>query len=384
MREPVYLDHNATSPMLPEVLAAMQPCFEGTFGNPSSMHAPGREARRVVEEARRGVHALLGGAPGDVIFTGSGTEAVFLGMVGAARARRSAGSHVVVSAIEHRSGLDAADRLAAEGCSVRWVAPDPRGRIEPERVAQALRSDTILVSVLHANNETGVMQPLEEIGALARSVGAGLHVDAVQSAGKMRLDPDAWKADYVSIAAHKLGGPKGVGALWRRSGSPLHPIVPGTQERGLHGGTLNVPAVVGFGRAADLAGQDLASAERKMLGLRTFLELRVATLVPGAVVTGGEAERLPNTTHLTFDPEIGPDLVIALDRAGYAVSAGSACQSGSEAPSHVLLAMGMTPDRARTAVRVSLGPNTSEADLEGFVTALRDIVDARLGASAGR
>ena len=375
---PVYLDHNATTPLRREALEAMMPFLEGRFGNPSSPHAVGREARRAVEIARREILELCGSSRGEILFTGSGTEAVLLGVVGAAHAMRSRGQHVIVSAIEHASGMDAARLLEAEGFSVSWVMPDAAGRIAPERVIEHLRPDTIVVSIQHANNETGVLQPVREIGALLRDSGTCFHVDAVQSAGKIVLDPEGWHAAYVSLAAHKLGGPKGVGALWRREGRPLSPLLPGTGERGLRGGTTNVSGVVGFGVAARLARCELDTHATRLTVLRESLEAGVAERIPSAAVTGRDTTRLPNTTHLTFDPGVGGDLVIALDREGYAVSAGSACRSGSEEPSPVLLAMGMSPERARTALRVSLGRDTTLPELEGFVSALRRIVEARL------
>ena len=361
----------------------MRPYFENRFGNPASVHAAGREARRGVENARMQVLGLLIRPPGDLVFTGSGTEAVLLGMVGAWRGLHSKGARVVVSSIEHRSGLDAAHMLENEGATVSWVAPDERGRIDPDRVADVLGDDTVLVCVQHANNETGVLHPLPQIGALARRAGARLFVDAVQSAGKIALDPENWSADYVAVAAHKLGGPKGVGALWRREKSPLIPFTPGTAERGLRGGTLNVPAIVGFGVAAKEAVEYLGEQSASLTALRDGFEAQVLRTIPRALVTGAGAERLPNTTHLTFDPDVGSDLVIALDQEGYAVSAGSACTSGSESPSHVLLAMGMDADRARTAVRVSLGRESTREELDGFMSVLCEIVEARL-ATVGR
>lgn len=373
----IYLDHNATTCLYPAVLDAMRPYFEGRFGNPASVHAAGRDARRAVEEGRHRVLALFHRQPGDLVFTGSGTEAVLLGMVGAWRGLRSRGGRVVVSSVEHRSGIDAAHMLESEGARVSWVGPDERGSIDPDRVAELLGDDTALVCVQHANNETGVIHPLPEIGARTRAAGARLFVDAVQSAGKIALDPENWSADYVAVAAHKLGGPKGVGALWRRERSPLIPFTPGTAERGLRGGTLNVPAIVGFGVAAKVAVEHLGEQSASLSALRDAFEARVLRTVPSAAVTGSGAERLPNTTHLTFDPEVGSDLVIALDQKGYAVSAGSACTSGSESPSHVLLAMGMNADRARTAVRVSLGRESTREELDGLVSALQAIVEAR-------
>ena len=372
----IYLDHNATTPLRPMVREAMRPYFEGSFANPASVHAAGREARRAVEESRRRVMRLLNRSDGDLIFTGSGTEAVIFALVGAWRALSSRGSHVVLSSIEHRSGLDAARILEDEGARVSWVAPEPNGSIDPERVQDALCRDTVLVSVQHANNETGVVHALDDIGQRVRSAGARFFVDAVQSAGKIPTDAESWQADYVALAAHKLGGPKGVGALWRHDKSPLVPFIPGSAERGLRGGTLNVPGIVGFGAAAQIAGED--DDGPRMTELRDAFESEALRAMPSVAVTGNDARRLPNTSHLTFDPEIGRDLVLALDREGFAVSAGSACTSGSESPSHVLLAMGMSFERAQTAVRVSLGTETTREELEGLAAALGRILERRL------
>ena len=379
----IYLDHNATTPLHPSAREAMLPFLEGRYGNPASLHVAGREARRAVEEARHRVLGIFGRNAGDLVFTGSGTEAVLFGMVGAWRALSTRGSHVVVTSIEHRAGIDAALLLEHEGASVSWVAPDTEGRIGPDRVSDALRTDTVLVCVQHANNETGVMHPIEDIGARVHAGGARFFVDAVQSAGKVSLHPESWRADYVAVAAHKLGGPKGVGALWVKERSPLVPFIPGTAERGLRGGTQNVPGVVGFGAAAKLAVEQLDAYAVSRTALRDAFEAAVCSALRSNV-TGAGAKRLPNTTHLTFDPEVGPDLVIALDREGYAVSAGSACTSGSESPSHVLLAMGMPSDRARTAIRVSLGSETTRHELDAFLGALKNLIEARVSASAGR
>jgi cysteine desulfurase len=339
-------------------------------GNPSSAHRYGQEARAAVDAARRSVCALLGGPAGDLVFTGSGTESVLLGIVGAAAAADGGRRRIVLSAIEHTAGLDAAGLLAGRGWEVVWIVPEAAGEIGVEAVRAALDPRPALVSVMHANNETGVLQPVAAIAALCREHDVLFHVDAVQSVGKVPVAAEAWGADLVSVAAHKMGGPAGVGALWKRRVVPLRAQIPGSQEGGRRGGTHNVPALVGFGEAARAAGEVLAKTAAGMDALRERFEAGVTEAVPAARVTGRDAARLPNTTHLTFDPACGADLVVALDLDGYAVSSGSACRAGSTDPSHVLLAMGMTPERARTAVRVSLGPGTTTADLDGLVDAL--------------
>jgi cysteine desulfurase len=366
---PVYLDHNATTPIRPESRAAMAPYLGPRFGNPQSLHRTGQEARRAVEDARRSVLGLLGADEGDLVFTASGTESVLGAILGACRAREHPG-HLVLSSIEHPSGLAASAALEGEGWEVTRVSPGADGTVSPREVEAALTPQTALVSVQHANNETGVIHPVPEIASLCRARGILFHTDAVQSAGKIPLAATAWGADLVSVASHKLGGPKGAGALWRRAGVPLRPLLPGSQEGGLRGGTVDVPAVVGFGVAAACARSELSDYRTHTGRLRDRVERAIRERIPGAGVTGGEALRLSNTTHLTFGPEAGPDLVLALDLAGFAVSAGAACRSGAQEPSHVLLAQGIPPGRARTAVRISTGMGTRESDLDALVSEL--------------
>ena len=378
----VYLDHNATSPLYSGVLEAMTSTLAQTYGNPSSVHTPGQAARAGVDQARRRVSALMGGTDGDLVFTGSGTEAVFLGVVGAANGVPSKG-HLVVSGIEHTAGMDAARFLQDTGWEISRVAPDSAGRIDPADIATSLKENTVLVSVLHANNETGVIQPIEEVAALCRQRGILFHTDAVQSVGKIPVQAAQWGVDLVSIAAHKMGGPKGVGALWKRAGVTLKPVIPGTQEGGLRGGTQNTASIVGFGAAADLAQASLTSDATTLSDLQHHLEIQLTERLPSADITGRGVARLPNTTHMTFSPGVGEDLVLALDLEGFAVSSGSACTSGSEEPSHVLLAMGLSPERARTAIRVSLGPGNTRDQLDAFVDTLARMVtfrESRIGA----
>lgn len=372
----IYLDHNATTPLRPGVLDAMRPYLEGIHGNPASLHAYGQAARAAVDRARREVMDLIGGPTGDLVFTGSGTEAVNLGVVGSALAQPKGPGHVVVSAIEHTAALDAARTLEQRGWTISWVRPDADGIIRPGAVESALREDTVLVSVMHANNETGAIQPVEAIAALCRKRDVLYHVDAVQSAGKIPILAEEWGLDLLSIAGHKMGGPKGVGALWRRRGIPLASIIPGTQEQGNRGGTQDVAGIAGFGAAATASRSP--SDHSRNTSLREYLEAAMASQVPQAHLTAGGSPRLPNTSHFTFNAELGADLVLALDLEGFAVSSGSACTSGSEGPSHVLLAMGMSEERAGTAIRVSLGPENSPEEIDRFVITVRNIVDSRV------
>lgn len=378
----IYLDHNATTPLRPVAVQAVHEVLTAPPGNASSIHDFGQRARAVVDRGRAAVRRLLHTDEGRVLFTGSGTEAVLTALLGATAAMDPPG-HAVISAIEHRVGLDAIRLLQEAGWRVTPVRPDAAGVIHPAAVAQALQPDTGLVSVLQANNETGVVQPVGAIAGIAREAGALFHVDAVQSAGKLPVTARDWGADLVSVAAHKLGGPAGVGALWRREDVRLAPLLPGSQEDGLRGGTHNVPGIAGFTAAieASLAGEE---EQVRLRALRETLETQLRERVPECRVTGGEAPRLSNTTHLTFDPSVGADLVWALDLEGIAVSSGSACASGSEEPSHVLLAMGMDPGRAATAVRVSTGWTTTERDLDLFLTALERVLAVRRVPAPGR
>ncbi len=377
----VYFDHNATTPLRTEVREAMLPFLGGRWANPSSLHGPGQEARAVVDAARRAVERLVGGA-GDVVFTGSGTEAVFTAVTGAAGLRSAEPGHAVVSALEHRSGRDAAAALERAGWSVTRVAPDrDSGRLSPEAVAGALRPGTRLVSVIHADSETGIVQPVEEIRRACSGPDLLFHTDAVQTAGRLDLDAGRGGFDLVSLSAHKLGGPPGVGAVWRRRGVALDPLIPGTQEGGIRGGTHNLAGIAGFAAAAHLALDRGGEDVRRVAALRERLERSLGEAVPAAAITGAGSPRLPNTTHVTFGENPPPDLVMALDLEGFAVSAGSACASGSAEPSPVLLAMGMSEARARGALRVSLGPDNTEDEVDRFVAALAKLAAGARGAS---
>lgn len=377
----VYFDHNATSPLRLRALDAMRPYLAAWVGNAASVHIHGQRAAEAADRARCVVRDLAGCAQGDVVFVGSGTEAVLTGVTGGCRAGSARGRHLVVSAIEHAAGRAAEQILLGEGWEITRIPPlGMTGRVSVEDIERAIRPDTVMVSLLHANNETGVLQPVAEVGARCRHLGVLFHTDAVQSAGKVPLQADAWNADLVSLAAHKLGGPQGVGALWIRRGVRVEPLIPGAQEQGRRGGTVNVAGVVGFASAAEEAMASMSRSAVEITRLRERLETRMIERVPSARVTGAVSPRLPNTAHFTFDESVGADLVPALDLEGFAVSAGSACASGTEAPSHVLLAMGFSVDRARTAVRVSLGPGNTEAEVDAFV----DVCARLVGAAANR
>ena len=368
MADQVYLDHNATTPLRPEALEAMLPYLQTVHGNPSSRHRFGREAHAALDRARRQVAQLCSSEPDEVVFTGSGAEAVQLGVLGPAGCVSKPG-HAVVSAIEHSAGIDAANRLVQAGWRVTFPTPDHRGVVSAESLEKALEPDTALVSVIHANNETGVIQPIEAIHELCRTRKVMFHTDAVQSAGRIPLP----KADLVSVAAHKIGGPKGIGALIVRRDVSILPVFPGTQELGRRGGTVNVAGAAGFGAAAELVLRELPQYPARIEPRRAAFETALLEAVPAARVSGAEVPRLANTSHITFGAEGNPDIVVALDMLGFAVSSGSACTSGSSQPSHVLKAMGYSDAEALTAVRVSLGYDSTPQDCARLTAALKEV-----------
>ena len=361
----IYLDHNASTPVRPEVLEAMLPYFGEHFGNASSVHAFGQEAKGAVEDARAQVAAFLNATPGEIVFTSGGTESDNIGLIGGARALPFKGRHVIVSQIEHDAVRHAADALEREGYTVTRVAPDPRGVVSAESIAAAIRPDTALVSVMAANNETGVMQPVREIGQVCASRGVAFHVDAVQAAGKVPIDVQAWQATLATIAGHKFYGPKGVGALYVKRGFKPVPLqFGGEHEKGRRPGTENVPAIVGLGKASELAREELAQNAPRIETLRDRLEAVLMDRVPNVVRHGEGAPRVPNTSHLSFVGAEGEHLILSLDMKGIAVSSGAACKAGSSHPSHVLLAMGVPREIAQAAVRFSLGRCSTEQEID--------------------
>jgi cysteine desulfurase len=362
----VYLDNNATTPVLPEVLEAMRPYFGDHFGNASSIHHHGQETRAAVERARESVAALLGCRGSEVVFTSGGTEADNLAIFGRARA----GDHVIASTIEHHAILNACKHLAMKmtGCEVTYIPVDGRSLVDPADVKRAIRPNTKLITVMLANNETGVLQPVAEIGKIAAEADVCFHTDAVQAAGKIPIDVNRIGCDLLTISGHKFHGPQGVGALYVRKGTQLEPMLyGGSHERSRRAGTENVPGIVGLGKAAELAiagferGDD--RADQKMAAARDHLE-RELLEIEATGLNGEGAPRVPNTTNIYFDGIEGEALVIALDLKGLAVSTGAACSSGAIEPSHVLTAMGLRPDRARASIRFSLGKQNTAEDVE--------------------
>jgi cysteine desulfurase len=368
----VYFDNSATTPVLPEVFEAMRPYFSEHFGNASSIHHHGQETRAAVERARESVASLLGCRPAEVVFTSGGTEADNLAIFGIARP----GDHVVTSTIEHHAVLNACKHLEEIGCEVSYVPVDSRGLVDPQDVRRSLRPSTTLISVMMANNETGVLQPVEEIGRIAAEADVYFHTDAVQAAGKVGIDVHAIACDLLSISGHKLHAPQGVGALYIRKGTALEPMLyGGRHERSRRAGTENVPGIVGLGKAAELARAKLQCGEG-LEPMRDRLE-RLLLPIEAAGVNGAGAPRVPQTSSIYFDGLDGESLVIALDLKGLAVSTGAACSSGAIEPSHVLTAMGLSPDRARASVRFSLGQQNTMEEVE-FAGALVQEAVARL------
>lgn len=385
----IYLDHNATTPLHPEVADAMIGVLRGDpegparFGNPSSLHSAGREARRRIEDARESLAGLIGAEPSEIIFTGGGTEANNLALLGFAAATKAAGRHLVASAFEHSSVVETLKHLESSGWTVTWVDPDGEGVVRAEAVAAAIRPDTALVSVMAANNELGTVQPAGGIGAMLRSKGIPFHCDAIQALGKLEaVRPRDWNADYLSLSAHKINGPKGVGALYVRKGAPLRGIQHGgPHERKLRGGTENVPGIVGFGKAAEVWARGGSAERARLRGLRDGLEAALRTRLPDLVVNGAGAERLPNTLHVTL-PGCPADLmVMGLDMRGVAVSAGSACASGAVRYSHVVLALGKGMDAASTSLRLSVGLGNTEEEISAAADRIAGSAAAVRGAA---
>jgi len=380
----IYLDHNASTPVRPEVLEAMLPYFATHYGNASSAHAFGQEAKGAIEDARAKVAALVNATPGEIVLTSGGTESDNMGVIGAARALSGSGGgrHLIVSEIEHDAVRHAANHLEAEGFEVTRVAASSDGVIECAAVANALRKETILVSVMAANNETGVIQPMAEIGALCAEREVAFHTDAVQVAGKLPIDVKAWQVTYLTVAAHKFYGPKGAGALFVKRGAKIAPLqFGGEHERGRRAGTENVPAIVGMGAAAELAAADLPTLPPRLAALRDRMEKTLVARIPQTIVHGAAAPRVCSTSHLSFVGAEGEHLILTLDTKGIACSSGSACKSGSSHPSHVLLSMGVPASVAQTAVRLSLGRGTTDAEIDLVTELIPPVVQKLRSAS---
>jgi cysteine desulfurase len=363
----VYLDNNATTPVLPEILEAMQPYFGEHFGNASSIHHHGQETRAAVERSRESVAALLGCRASEIVFTGGGTEADNLAVFGLVQP----GDHIITSTIEHHAVLNSCKHLEAgylktQGYEVTYVPVDGRCQVDPDDVRRALRPNTKLITIMIANNETGVLQPVQGIGKIASEADVYFHTDAVQAAGKVAIDVKQIGCDLLSISGHKMHAPQGVGALYVGKGIRLQPMLyGGRHERSRRAGTENVPGIVGLGKAAELAKQALESGEtEKTSAMRDRIESKILAEVEAIGINGESAPRVPNTSNIYFDYIDGEALIIALDLKGLAVSTGAACSSGAMEPSHVLTAMGLRPDRARASIRFSLGKQNTSEDVD--------------------
>ncbi|MEW8979417.1 MAG: cysteine desulfurase family protein [Symbiobacterium sp.] len=370
MERTIYLDYNATTPVDPAVVAAMLPYFNEHYGNPHSQHRLGSAAAAALAAAREQVASLIGASPGEVVFTSCASESINLALKGVAFARGR--GHIITSGIEHPATLQACRYLEREfGFALTVLPADGQGRVDPDAVRRALRPDTILISLLHAQNETGVIQPVEEVGRIAREAGVLFHVDAAQSCGKIPVSVEAIGCDLLTVAGHKLYAPKGVGALYVRRGVSIHPLIHGADyEEGRRAGTENVPYIVALGRACEIAEMKLVTGEpRRLAELRDWLEAALTEALP-VRVTGQGAPRLPNTLHVRFEGLVGNDLLAAAPTV--AASTGSACHAGVSEPSAVLLAMGLSPADALGAVRLSLGRPTTREEVEAAATALID------------
>ena len=372
----IYFDHNATTPVDPSVAEVVMRALTEEFGNPSSVHHFGQQAKGVLDEARSAVAALIGGEPSEVVFTSGGTESDNFALRGVAEALEPTGRrHLVASGIEHEAVLNTLKALARRGWRTTLVPVDASGIVSPEALAGALADDTALVSVMHANNEIGTVQPIADIARAAHARGALVHTDAVQSVAKIPVDVRALGVDLLSLSAHKFNGPKGAGALWIKRGARVTAILTGGKhERNRRAGTENVPAIAGLGLASRLALAKLATEPARLAALRDRIESGILAAIPGTSVNGAREPRVPNTTNISFEGIEAESLLIALDLEGIAVSTGSACSSGTLEPSHVLRAMGLPTPRTQSSIRISLGAGNTDAHVDYLLAKLPAVV----------
>jgi cysteine desulfurase len=372
----IYLDYNATTPVDSTVLQAMLPYFAGNFGNANSIHSPGRRGRVAVDVGRESVAALLGAKPSEIVFTCGGTEADNLALFGVLTPCDQPRKHLVTTTIEHHAVLHTAQALEKQGVDVTYIPVNRNGVVDPDEIREAIRPETMLISVMLANNELGTIQPVEEIGRIAAEEDVYFHCDAVQAAGKLSLNVNKLGVDLLSISAHKFYGPKGVGALYVRTGTELGPLFyGGHHERDRRPGTENVPGIVGLGKAADLAMKNLQPDATRLAALRDKFEAALLNALPGVAVNGDRQHRVANTSNLCFEAAGGEALVIALDLQGIACSTGAACSSGAVEPSHVLRAIRLSPDQARSSLRFSLGHPTTAEEINHAIELIPPIVE---------
>ncbi len=379
----IYLDHNATTPVSPEVLRAMMPFFQDSFGNASSFYRPARTARAALEASREKVARCIGAAPQEIVFTGSGTESDNLAIRGVCRSFKGEGRHVITSSIEHHAVMKTCDDLEQQGFTITRLPVDSLGRVSPDDVRKSITPRTVLISIMTANNETGVIQPIEAISAVARERGIVFHTDAVQAFGKIPVKVDELGVDLLTISAHKVYGPKGVGALYIRKGTTIAPVITGGKhERGIRAGTENIPAIVGFAQAAETAVQHLGEESVRVAKLRDLLETAIREKIENVQINGSDAPRVPNTSSISFASVDGESILLHLDLRGICASTGSACATGSPQPSHVLSAMGLSHMQAQSAIRFSLGRENSREDVERTIEAVRETIEKLRGISS--
>lgn len=370
----IYLDHNATTSLHPEVLNAMLPYLESQFGNASSYYRPGRDAKKALEQSRAIIARCIGAQPAEIIFTSGGTESDNLAIRGAARSLSEKGNHIITSAIEHHAVLRTCEDLQQAGFEVTYVPVDSTGRVDPDDIKQRIKEKTILISLMQVNNETGVIQPVEEVGKIAQAAGVVFHTDAVQAAGKLPIDVTRHSVNLLSLSAHKLYGPKGIGALYVRRGTPLLPVMTGGHhEHTLRAGTENIPAIAGFAKALFLASEQMEATVRSITPLRERLESQVLSRIADVRINGSGAPRVCNTSNMSFGSIDGESILLHLDLRGICASTGSACTTGAPEPSHVLTAMGVPAGSAQGSIRFSLGRDNTAQEIDTVADALVDI-----------
>ena len=371
----IYLDYAATTPVRPEVVQAMLPYFTDVFGNPSTIYACGQEAKGAIEEARSRVADLIGAGIDEIVFTSGGTEADNFAIKGVVHANESRGKHIITTPIEHHAVLETCHFLEENGCRVTYLPVDGNGLVDPAEVRRAIASDTVLISIMHANNEVGTIEPIAEIGKVAREAGVYFHTDAVQTAGHLPVNVDEMGVDLLSMSAHKLYGPKGIGALYIRKGTRLVTFMHGgEQERGRRASTENVPGIVGFGHAVALAGEEMSAEAGRLTSLRNRLIDGLMEKIDHTRLNGHPTQRLPNNANVSIAYVEGESMCLNLDFDGICVSTGSACSSASTEPSHVMLALGMSPLEAHSSLRMSLGRWTTEEDIATVLEVLPRVV----------